>query len=189
MRQMRSNIQAGWSWIPKIRPGRKHYLVLSEMSIITRLHEVQCMVAAMQHCHDRSADHPMRFQRNLSWFEYVAQMAESMAAEWLVAIRLGIDYSPGITWDKSKADVGNNIEVKWSANPAGNLWIQDSDRHDRDIAVLVTGQQERMKIIGWIPVAIAKKPRYRNTSQNNWSVPQINLQPIETLQRSIHAHT
>jgi hypothetical protein len=45
-----------------------------------------------------------------------------------------------------------------------------------------------MKIIGWIPVAIAKKPRYRNASQNNWSVPQINLQPIETLQRSIHAH-
>jgi hypothetical protein len=55
-----------------------------------------------------------------------------------------------------------NIEVKWSANPDANLWIQDSDRHDRDIAVLVTGQQSNMKIKGWIPVAIAKKPRYRN---------------------------
>ena len=146
------------------------------------------MVKAIQHCTDRSADHPMRFQRSLSWFEYVAQMAESMAAEWVVARTLGYDYEPGITWDKSKADVGSNIEVKWSPNPGGNLWIQDSDRHDRDIAVLVTGQQAKMKIIGWIPVAIAKKPRYRNASQNNWSVPQINLQPIETLQRSIHAH-
>jgi hypothetical protein len=73
------------------------------------------MVQAIQHCTNRPADHPMRFQRNLSWFEYVAQMAESMAAEWLVARTLGYDYSPGITWDKSKADVGNNIEVKWSA--------------------------------------------------------------------------
>jgi hypothetical protein len=72
-------------------------------------------------------------------------------------------------------------------NPDANLWIQDSDRHDRDIAVLVTGQQSNMKIKGWIPVAIAKKPRYRNTSQNNWSVPQFNLQPIETLLRSSYA--
>jgi hypothetical protein len=156
--------------------------------MITHLDEVLCMVTAIQHCTNRSADHPMRFQRNLSWFEYVAQMGQSMAAEWMVARTLGYDYTPGITWDKSKPDVGNNIEVKWSANPDGNLWIQDSDRHDRDIAVLVTGQQERMRIIGWIPVAIAKKPRYRNTSQNNWSVPQVNLQPIETLQRSNYAH-
>jgi hypothetical protein len=141
--------------------------------MITHLDEVLCMVQAIQHCTNRAADHPMRFQRNLSWFEYVAQMAESMAAEWMVARTLGYDYSPGITWDKSKADVGNNIEVKWTPNPDGNLWIQDSDRHDRDIAVLVTGQQSNMKIKGWIPVAIAKKPRYRNTSQNNWSCASI----------------
>jgi hypothetical protein len=46
-----------------------------------------------------------------------------------------------------------------------------------------------MKIMGWMPVVVAKKPRYRNSSQNNWSVPQINLQPIETLQRSNYAHS
>jgi hypothetical protein len=85
--------------------------------MITHLDEVLCMVQAIQHCTNRAADHPMRFQRNLSWFEYVAQMAESMAAEWMVARTLGYDYSPGITWDKSKADVGNNIEVKWTPNP------------------------------------------------------------------------
>jgi hypothetical protein len=90
--------------------------------------------------------------------------------------------------DKSKADVGEHIEVKWSANPASNLWIQESDRHDRDIAVLVTGNAPKMHIVGWMPVAVAKKPRYRNASQNNWSVPQINLQPIETLMRSNYAH-
>jgi hypothetical protein len=156
--------------------------------MIDRIEEVQCMIAAIQHCHDRSADHSTRIVKNLSWFEFVAQMAESMQAEWIVAQKLGYDYTPGITWDKSKADVGDHIEVKWSANPESNLWIQESDRHDRDIAVLVTGKNTKM-IVGWMPVAIAKKPRYRNASQNNWSVPQINLQPIETLQRSNYAHS
>ena len=145
--------------------------------MIDRIGEVQCLIAAISHCHDRSADHSSRIVRNLSWFEYV------------VAKRLGYDYTPGITWDKSKADVGDHIEVKWSANPAGNLWIQESDRHDRDIAVLVTGSSPKMHIVGWIPIVMAKKPRYRNTSQNNWTVPQINLQPIETLARSNYAHS
>jgi len=156
--------------------------------MITRVDEIQCVVAAIEHCKDRAVDHPTRYQKNLSWFEFVAQMAESMAAEWIVANRLGYAYQPGITWDKSKADVGEHIEVKWSANPASNLWIQESDRHDRDIAVLVTGHLPKMHIIGWMPVAVAKKPRYKNTSQDNWTVPQANLQPIETLARSNYAH-
>jgi hypothetical protein len=156
--------------------------------MMQRDEEVQCMIAAIEHCKDRNADHSSRIIRNLSWFEYAAQMAESMAAEWIVAKRLGYDYTPGITWDKSKADVGNHIEVKWSANPHSNLWIQESDRQDRDIAVLIVGNSPEMRIVGWMPVAIAKKPRYRNASQSNWLVPQINLQPIETLQRSNYAH-
>ena len=146
------------------------------------------MIAAISHCHDKSADHNSRIVKNLSWFEYVAQMGESMLAELVVAKRLGYDYQPGITWDKSKADVGQHIEVKWSANPNSNLWIQASDREDRDIAVLVTGNAPKMHIVGWMPVAVAKRPRYKNTSQNNWTVPQVNLQPIETLIRSNYAH-
>ncbi len=156
--------------------------------MIERADEIQCVIAAIEHCKGRPVDHSSRIVKNLSWFEYVAQMAESMAAEWVVARRLGYDYAPGITWDKSQAAVGQHIEVKWSANPASNLWIQESDRHDRDIAVLVTGNSPKMHIVGWMPVAVAKKPRYRNASQNNWSVPQINLQPIETLMRSNYAH-
>jgi hypothetical protein len=156
--------------------------------MIDRIEEIQCMVAAIQHCKDRNADHATRWHKTPSWFEYVAQMAESMAAEWIVAKRLGYDYQPGTTWDKSLPDVGDHIEVKWSANPESNLWIQDSDREDRDVAVLVTGSTPKMHIVGWIPVVMAKKPRYRNASQNNWSVPQINLQPIDTLARSNYAH-
>jgi hypothetical protein len=135
--------------------------------MIERIEEIQCMVSAIQHCKDRNADHATRWHKTPSWFEYVAQMAESMAAEWIVAKRLGYDYQPGTTWDKSKADVGDHIEVKWSANPDSNLWIQESDRHDRDIAVLVVGNTPKMHIVGWMPVVVAKKPRYRNASQNN----------------------
>lgn len=156
--------------------------------MITRLEEIQCILAAVQHCEDRNGEHFTRRQKNPSWFEFVAQMAEAMAAEWVVAKRLDYDYKPGMTWDKSRADVGEHIEVKWSANPDSNLWIQESDCHDRDIAVLVTGNSPKMHIVGWMPVAVAKKPRYRNASQNNWSVPQVNLQPIETLMRSNYAH-
>ena len=157
--------------------------------MIDRIEEVQCMIAAIQHCHDRSADHSSRIVRNLSWFEYVAQMGESMLAELVVAKRLGYDYTPGITWDKSQADVGQHIEVKWSANPYSYLWIQESDREDRDIAVLVVGNTPKMHIVGWMPVGVAKRPRYKNTNQDNWSVPQTNLQPIETLARSNYAHS
>ena len=157
--------------------------------MITRIQEIACFNAAIEHCKDRTGDHETRQQKTKSWFEFVAQMAEAMSAEWVVAKELGYDYKPGQSHDKSKADVGDHIEVKWSANPASNLWIQESDRHDRDIAVLVTGSSPNMKIMGWMPVVVAKKPRYRNPSQNNWSVPQINLQPIETLQRSNYAHS
>ena len=82
------------------------------------------MMAAIDHCKDRDADHSSRIIRNLSWFEYVAQNAESMVSEWTVAKALGYDYTPGMTWDKDQADVGDHIEVKWSANPHSNLWIQ-----------------------------------------------------------------
>ena len=147
------------------------------------------MISAIRHCTDRTGEHDSRRQKTPSWFEFVAQMAEAMAAEWVVAKRLGYEYQPGTTWDKSQADVGKHIEVKWSANPNSNLWIQESDREDRDIAVLVVGNTPKMHIVGWMPVAVAKRPRYKNTSQNNWTVPQVNLQPIETLIRSNYAHS
>jgi hypothetical protein len=156
--------------------------------MITRVQEIQCLLAAINHCTDRTGDHETRRQKTPSWFEFVGQMAEAYSAEWLVADRLGYDYTPGMTKGKTVADVGEHIEVKWSANPASNLWIQESDRHDRDVAVLVVGNTPKMQIVGWIPVIMAKKPRYRNNSQNNWTVPQINLQPIETLMRSNYAH-
>jgi len=157
--------------------------------MISRSDELACLHAAIEHCNDRTPDHQSRADRNINWLGYVKQMAESMAAEWFVAKRLGYEYTPGSTWDKSVADVGDHIEVKWSENPVSGLWIQKSDRADRDIAILVTGVSPEFYIHGWIPVAVAKKDRYWISTQQNWCVTQANLQPIETLQRSNYAHS
>jgi hypothetical protein len=63
--------------------------------MITRMEEIQCMIAAIDHCKDRNADHSSRIVRNLSWFEYVAQNAESMVSEWVVAKAIGIRLHTG----------------------------------------------------------------------------------------------
>jgi len=56
--------------------------------------------------------------------------------------------------------------------------IHEYDR-PTDIAVLVTGKAPHYYIAGWIPVAMAQRPKYRHSKQPNWWVSQINLQPIE----------
>jgi len=116
----------------------------------------------------------------------VAQTAEAYAAEWEVANYNGLPYQPDKSESKERADVGEAIEVKWSRHPAGNLWIGHSDRED-DVAVLVAGRTPIFTIVGWIPVSIAKRDKYRHSTQDKWIVSQINLQPIETLERSSFA--
>jgi len=65
------------------------------------------------------------------------------------------------------------------------LIVHEYDRV-ADIAILVTGSTPHYYIAGWIPVAIAQKARFRHSNQPNWWVSQINLQPIESLRKSIH---
>jgi hypothetical protein len=115
--------------------------------MIDRIEEVQCMIAAISHCHDRSADHNSRIVRNLSWFEYVAQNAESMVSEWTVAKALGYDYTPGITWDKSKPMWEITLRSNGHLIQHSNLWIQESDRHDRDIAVLLQVTHQKCTLL------------------------------------------
>ena len=95
--------------------------------MINRDEEIKCLLAAITHCKDGTPDHTTRIVRDISWIDWVAQMANAMAAEWVVAKHLDYDYQPGITWDKSRADVGEHIEVKWSVNPSSALWIQVSE--------------------------------------------------------------
>ena len=109
---------------------------------------------------------------------------KSDPVEIAVAQYFGIkDFEPTCGTFKDQADVASFIEVKHTKWRDGHLIVKESDRNS-DIAVLVVGTSPQYYIAGWIPVAVAKKPRFKHDKSNSWWVSQINLQPIETLQRS-----
>ena len=131
-----------------------------------------------------SPDHSSRFDKKISFQEYIAQMAESVGAEIAVAHYLGIkDFDPRQSRFKKTADVGSQFEVKWTKWEAGALIIGDNDRN-QDIAILCTGRSPHFVIRGWIPVSIAKDKRWRRQDQPTFWVDQYHLRPIENLRRS-----
>jgi hypothetical protein len=125
---------------------------------------------------------------SLGTFEYLVECAEAIGSEWVVAKYFDLPFDPYENKFKVKADVGNAIEVRWTKYVAGQLIIHEYDSPN-DIAVLVTGQAPHYFIAGWIPIAIAKRPKYRHSKQPNWWVTQINLQPIENLRKSNYGHS
>lgn len=159
------------------------------ISRINREQEWACIEAAMEKIKRRGFEpnHQSRVERDMTFMDFVAQTAEAYAAEWAVANYYGLPYQPSQSESKERADVGENLEIKWSRHHAGNLWIGHSDRSE-DVAILVTGRTPLFTIVGWIPVSIAKRDKYRHSTQDKWIISQINLQPIETLERSSFAH-
>ena len=132
------------------------------------------------------ADDVSRYDQKLNFHEYVCQVADSIGAEFAVAKYFQIkDFDPRNSRFKETADVGSRIEVKWTKYDMGSLIIYESDRNT-DIAVLVTGKSPHYYVKGWIPVAIAKNPRWKHRTQPTWWVDQYNLHPIENLLRSSH---
>jgi len=126
-----------------------------------------------------------RYNSALNFHERIAEYAESLASEVVVAQMLEIDYDLSLNTFKQFADVGTNIEVRWSKYDAGHLIVYPRDR-DGDIAILVTGKSPTYRIAGWLPVLIAKSRRYKHSSQDSWWIDQKNLQPMENLLRSSH---
>ena len=120
--------------------------------------------------------------------EWLANDAEAIGSEWVVAKYFGLNFDPFMQKGKRIADVGKGLEIKWTSYASGQLIIYEYDR-PTDVAVLVTGKSPDYYIAGWIPVAMAQKPRYRHTKQPTWWVTQLNLQPIENLRKSNYAHT
>jgi hypothetical protein len=158
---------------------------------LTDIELAQCTVAGLQRLMRKLQGHNSGFYYNnsLSFQERVVEEAESVAAEWAVSKYYDLPFDPVKSNEhyKNKADVGNAIEVKWSKYHDGHLIVYEYDRIS-DIAVLVTGKSPAYVIKGWIPVAVAQKPRYRHTSQPTWWVSQNHLQPIETLKASSYAN-
>jgi hypothetical protein len=130
------------------------------------------------------ADDISRYDKRLNFHEYVAQVAESIVAEILVARFLGfVKFDPRASRFKDSADVGSFVEVKWTRYETGQMIIYENDRNT-DVAILVVGTSPNYRLAGWIPVAMAKRPKYRNSKQPTWWVTQQNLQPIENLKGS-----
>jgi len=123
-----------------------------------------------------------------NYFNDILMASNGAAAELAVAKALGInDFTPTINTFKSQADIGENIEVKHTVWHGGHLVVHQKDR-ESDVAVLVVGECPDLFVVGWMPVVVAKRPRYRNNKADSWWVSQINLQPIESLLRSNYAN-
>ena len=155
---------------------------------ITREQEWNSLACAINRIGETDAmpDHATRYDTGLSFPEYVAQVAESVGAEYAVARYLGVEnFDPTKSKFKETADVGSMFEVKWTKYDAGSLIIYDNDRNT-DIAILVTGRSPNYVIKGWIPIAIAKDKRWRRRDQPTYWIDQYNLHPIENLRRSSH---
>jgi Fis family transcriptional regulator len=110
-----------------------------------------------------------------------AKQNQSLAAQYL-----GIkNFTPTINTFKSEADIGARIEVKWTKYADGHLVIRPTDRIN-DVAILVTGRGPVYSIAGWIPIIMAKKPKYHHATYYDHWIPQNNLFPIEDLRKSIY---
>ena len=159
--------------------------------LLTRADEILCAQVGLErveYSKVRGYEHSYITPNNGNYFKDVLISSESAAAEMAVARSLGImDFKPTANTFKSMADVAENIEVKWTSWTDGHLIVTPKDR-DTDIAVLVVGDCPKFKVIGWIPMVIAKKPRFKHSKMDAWWISQINLQPIETLKRSNYAH-
>jgi len=128
----------------------------------------------------------IRYNSKLNNHEQVSEYAESLGAEMIVARYFGLDYDINLSNGKRGADVGQGLEVRWTSYVGGNLIVYPNDR-DTDIAVLVVGKSPVYHIAGWLPVAFARRKRFKNPRQDSWWVDQSNPNPIETLIRSEYA--
>ena len=128
----------------------------------------------------------IRYNSKLNNHEQVTEYAESLGAEMIVARYFGLDYDINLSNGKRGADVGQGLEVRWTSYVGGNLIVYPNDR-DTDIAVLVVGKSPVYHIAGWLPVAFAKRKRFKNPRQDSWWIDQGNLNPIDTLVRSGYA--
>lgn len=150
---------------------------------LDRIDEFTAASTAFKRAFDNSGKVDRSYQV-LNLHDGIARDAESIGAEIVVAQYFGIkNFEPTSGTFKNAADVGSSIEVKHTSYKNGHLIIKDSDRN-QDIAVLVVGKSPDYWIVGWIPVSVAKRDKYRHEKSGSWWVSQINLQPIDTLRKS-----
>ena len=139
----------------------------------------------------RNFDSPGKVDRSVqkvNLHESIARDAEAIGAEMVVAKYFGIvDFEPTVNGFKIHADLGANVEVKWTKWKDGNLILTQRDR-DSDVAVLVTGQSPEYYICGWTYIRTARRPA-RQRGDGSWWINQSDLHPIEDLARAVYDKT
>jgi hypothetical protein len=158
-------------------PTMKHKSTM-EMQQLSHLAAIKMLCETT----DQTMGSEPRYHRGLNFHEKVTELAQAIEAEWIVAKYYGRDFDPFASKYKRVADVGNGIEVKHTES-GFHLIIYPNDRNT-DVAVLVTGKSPEFQITGWIPVSMAKRPRFKKSTQDSWWINMRDLQPIETLIRS-----
>jgi hypothetical protein len=99
-------------------------------------------------------------------------MQMAYGAEIAVARLLGMDWN-GLNTFKDKADVGENIEVRWSRS--NNLILRTYDR-DGDVAFLVQGSSlSTLFLVGYYPVYLGRIDEYKLVDEDTWFVPKDRL--------------
>ena len=114
----------------------------------------------------------------LSLHDFLAQDAQSIASEWVVAKLMGYRFDPYEQKGKRIADVGDNLEIRWTKYDYGKLIVRKYDRNE-DIAILVTGEGPTYTVVGAMPVKMARTDKYKHPTQPNYWVPQPDLRSIE----------
>jgi hypothetical protein len=133
-----------------------------------------------------SPDKVDRSIEKLNLHESIARDAEAIGAEMIVAQYFGIkNFEPTVGGFKLHADIGGNVEVKWTRYKDGHLLLSDRDR-DSDIAILVTGKSPVYYLAGWIPIKAAKRPTRKRSDGAYW-INQSDLNPMSDLARSMYA--
>jgi hypothetical protein len=125
-------------------------------------------------------------QKFTNFHEFIWQKAEAAGAETAVANYFG-DYGfvPKVNTFNDEPDVGENIEVKWTKHANGHLILQNRGTgRPNDVAILVTGWSPVYILLGWMPVHMAKVPKYKHPYQDNYWVPRSNLFEMQYLKRS-----
>ncbi len=130
---------------------------------------------------------PDQFGQSFSnYHEFIWQKSEACGAETAVANYFGDNaFVPKPTNVHEEADVGQNVEVKWTKHANGHLIIQNkANPRPNDVAILVTGWSPVYVLLGWMPVHMAMVPKYKHPYQNNFWVPRSNLFEMQYLKRS-----
>lgn len=157
-----------------------------ETVILDRAQEIQAHHTALERARVMDDSWFRLYGQNINYHEMIGQHAESVGAEIAVAEYFGIrGFNPSLNTFKSSADVGSNVEVKWTKYITGNLIVQASqDIRPDDVCILVVGRSPVYQLVGWIPASMAMMPRYKHPHQASWWIGQNNLFEMKYLKRS-----